>query len=89
MEDVILWAGVEFAMAGWMIHKIQKEKTDALGSDEPTEIYRSVGPLLKSQTLQQGLLIQLNHTQYPLLIEAKRQPRLQFYFREGRDRLTI
>jgi hypothetical protein len=27
MEDVILWAGVEFAMAGWMIHKIQKEKT--------------------------------------------------------------
>jgi hypothetical protein len=27
MEDVVLWAGVEFAMAGWMIHKIQKEKT--------------------------------------------------------------
>ena len=27
MQDVVLWAGVEFAMAGWMIHKIQKEKT--------------------------------------------------------------
>jgi len=28
MGEFILWASVEFAVAGWMIHKIQKEKSD-------------------------------------------------------------
>lgn len=24
--DIVLWAGVEFSISGWMIHQIQKEK---------------------------------------------------------------
>ena len=28
MGEFLLWAAAEFAVAGWMIHKIQKEKTD-------------------------------------------------------------
>lgn len=28
MGEFLLWAGAEFAVAGWMIHKIQKEKSD-------------------------------------------------------------
>ena len=27
MGEFLLWATAEFAVAGWMIHKIQKEKT--------------------------------------------------------------
>lgn len=28
MGEFLLWATTEFAVAGWMIHKIQKEKSD-------------------------------------------------------------
>jgi hypothetical protein len=28
MGEFLLWAAAEFAVAGWMIHKIQKEKSD-------------------------------------------------------------
>ena len=28
MGEFLLWATAEFAVAGWMIHKIQKEKSD-------------------------------------------------------------
>lgn len=28
MGEFLLWASVEFAIAGWMIDKIQKEKTE-------------------------------------------------------------
>ena len=28
MGEFLLWAMAEFAVAGWMIHKIQKEKSD-------------------------------------------------------------
>lgn len=28
MGEFLLWASTEFAVAGWMIHKIQKEKSD-------------------------------------------------------------
>lgn len=28
MGEFLLWASAEFAIAGWMIHKIQKEKSD-------------------------------------------------------------
>jgi hypothetical protein len=33
MGEFLLWAAAEFAVAGWMIHKIQKEK----GDNTPTE----------------------------------------------------
>jgi hypothetical protein len=28
MGEFLLWAAAEFTVAGWMIHKIQKEKSD-------------------------------------------------------------
>ena len=28
MGEFLLWAAAEFSVAGWMIHKIQKEKSD-------------------------------------------------------------
>ena len=36
MGEFLLWATAEFAVAGWMIHKIQKEKssTDTESTDE-------------------------------------------------------
>jgi hypothetical protein len=33
-SDIALWAGVEFAIAGYIVSQIQKEKKT---SDEPTE----------------------------------------------------
>lgn len=32
-SDIVLWSGVEFAMAGYMINQIQKEKKDVTPTD--------------------------------------------------------
>ncbi len=38
MGEFLLWATTEFAVAGWMIHKIQKEKsTNSTESTDETE----------------------------------------------------
>lgn len=38
MTDLIMWAGVEFAISGYIIHQIQTEKKKKLQSnDEPSE----------------------------------------------------
>ena len=34
MTDLIMWAGVEFAISGYMVHQIQKEKK---AEENPTE----------------------------------------------------
>jgi hypothetical protein len=40
MSDVLLWAGVEFAIAGWVVNAIQKEKLANIDkpSDNTTQI---------------------------------------------------
>ena len=37
MTDLIMWAGVEFAISGYMVHQIQKEKKTEENTDTPTE----------------------------------------------------
>lgn len=38
MTDLIMWAGVEFAISGYIIHQIQKEKkTDEQKEETPNE----------------------------------------------------
>jgi hypothetical protein len=37
MTDLIMWAGVEFAISGYMIHQIQKEKKTEESTETPTE----------------------------------------------------
>jgi len=39
-SDILLWAGVEFAIAGWVINQIQKEKkteTSATEQSDPSD----------------------------------------------------
>ena len=37
MGEFLLWASAEFAIAGWMIHKIQKEKSTNSENTDETE----------------------------------------------------
>ena len=37
MTDLIMWAGVEFAISGYMVHQIQKEKKSEENTDTPTD----------------------------------------------------
>ena len=37
MTDLIMWAGVEFAISGYIIHQIQKEKKSETPTEEPQE----------------------------------------------------
>jgi hypothetical protein len=38
MTDLIMWAGVEFAISGYIIHQIQKEKKSEESSTNETNI---------------------------------------------------
>lgn len=37
MTDLVMWAGVEFAISGYMIHQIQKEKKNEEQKEETPE----------------------------------------------------
>jgi hypothetical protein len=37
MTDLLMWATVEFAISGYIIHQIQKEKKDESKSENPKE----------------------------------------------------
>ena len=37
MTDLVMWAGVEFAISGYMIHQIQKEKKSENSEEMPQE----------------------------------------------------
>ena len=37
MTDLVMWAGVEFAISGYMIHQIQKEKKSENSEETPQE----------------------------------------------------
>lgn len=37
MTDLIMWTGVEFAISGYIIHQIQKEKKSETKTEDPQE----------------------------------------------------